>query len=80
MLHGSEDPIGGWVSYGYSLRTPAPQLQLRTKGPAPFRNVTVIAPRDYQISGTINGDEAVVTLCGPKQITLTLKGEDIIRQ
>lgn len=80
MLHGSEDPIGGWVSYGYSLRTPAPQLQLRTKGPAPFRNVTVIAPRDYQISGTIHGDEAVVTLCGPKQITLTLKGEDIIRQ
>ena len=79
-LHGSEDPIGGWVSYGYSLRVPAPQLQLCTAGPAPFRNVTVIAPEGYEISGNVTGDEAVITLKGEKDITLTLKGDEIIRK
>ena len=57
-LCGSDDPIGGWVSYGYSLRVPAPQLILRTAGPAPFRNVTVIAPADYTVSGTVTCDRA----------------------
>lgn len=79
-LEGSESPIGGWVSYGYSLREPAPQLQWRFKGPAPWRCITVIAPEGYEIGGQVSGDEATVSLNGPRQISLTLRGEEIIRK
>ena len=78
-LEGSEEPIGGWVSYGYSLRVPAPQLQLCFRGPVPLRNITVIAPEGYAVSGSVGQDEATVVLKGEKTITLTLRGEEIIR-
>lgn len=78
-LEGSEEPIGGWVSYGYSLRVSAPQLQWRFEGPAPFRCVTVIAPAGRAVSGHVTGDKAVIRISGGKDITLTLDGDDIRR-
>lgn len=78
-LEGSEEPIGGWVSYGYSLRVSAPQLQWRFEGPAPFRCVTVIAPTGYQVAGQVTGEKAVVRLSGVRDITLTMDGDEIRR-
>lgn len=79
-LEGSEDPIGGWVSYGYSVRERAPQLQWRFEGPAPLRCVTVIAPAGYRVQGEVAGDRAVIRLAGEKAITLTLEGDGIHRE
>ena len=78
-LEGSEEPIGGWVSYGYSLRVPAPQLQLTCEGPAPFRCVTVIAPEGYQVTGEVSEEKAVIRFAGEKNMTLTLDGDEIRR-
>lgn len=41
--HGSTDPIGGWVSYGYSTKEPAPQLIFERTGAMPSRFITLIA-------------------------------------
>lgn len=79
-LEGSEEPIGGWVSYGYSLRVPAPQLILKSKGPAPLRNVTVIAPAGYTVETQVSGGKAIVKLGGVKDVTLTIDGDKIIRE
>lgn len=78
-LEGSEEPIGGWVSYGYSLRVPAPQLQLTCEGSAPFRCVTVIAPEGYQVTGEVSEEKAVIRFAGEKNMTLTLDGDEIRR-
>ena len=79
-LEGSEEPIGGWVSYGYSLRVPAPQLIRKGSGPAPFRHVTVIAPEGYDVSCEVSGERAVIALRGEKRIRLTIAGDDIVRE
>ena len=78
-LEGSEDPIGGWVSYGYSLRVPAPQIQLRRIGKAPFRVITVIAPEGCRAEVCFDGERATVTLSGAYRTELTLEGEKIER-
>jgi len=74
-LEGSEDPIGGWVSYGYSVRSPIPQIYLASKGPVPLRFVTVIAPKEVNISGS--GDLGRVVIEIEKTGTLELLNEDI---
>ncbi|MGN0972668.1 MAG: alginate lyase family protein [Aristaeellaceae bacterium] len=79
LLEGSEEPIGGWVSYGYSLRVPAPQLSLRCKGPAPLRNVTVIAPEGCTVSCHVSQEKAEIILGGGKNIRLTIEGDTITR-
>ena len=79
LLEGSEDPIGGWVSYGYSLRVPAPQIQLRRIGKAPFRVITVIAPEGCRAEVCFDGERATVTLSGAYRTELTLEGEKIER-
>ena len=76
-LCGSDDPIGGWISYGYSLRTPAPQLSLCTRGPAPFRNVTVIAPEGVTVSGSVTEERVSLVLGGERQLELTVDGDHI---
>ncbi len=78
-LCGSTDPIGGWVSYGYSLREPAPQLSLRFSGPAPFSCVTVIAPPDCAASIETAGENASVTLGGRCHSVLTIRNDRIER-
>lgn len=80
VLEGSEDPIGGWVSYGYSLRVPCPQLTLKRQGKAPFRCVTVIAPAGCEAAVTFERDTAVVTLNGVYHTRLTLRGDEIERK
>lgn len=41
-LEGSLDPIGGWVSYGYGAKVPAPQVIYSREGPVPARFLTAI--------------------------------------
>ncbi len=76
---GSEDPIGGWVSYGYSLRVPAPQLSLRLQGPAPFSAVFVIAPEDCTARIQVNSDSASVSIGGRYHTVLHIDGDRIER-
>lgn len=40
---GNEKPIGGWVSYGYAQKEPAPQLVYEKTCEVPARFVTIIA-------------------------------------
>ena len=80
VLEGSENPPGGWVSYGYSLRVPCPQLQLKRQGKAPFRCITVIAPAGCEASVKFEQDAAIVTLNGVYHTRLTLRGDIIERK
>ena len=80
MLEGSEDPIGGWVSYGYSRRIPAPQLQLCRTGRAPLRVVTVIAPEGCRADIRFRGDAAVIALSGSCNTVLELEKNRIERK
>ena len=80
VLEGSEDPIGGWISYGYSLRVPAPQLTVRRLGKAPFRCVTVIGPEGCRAAVRVSEEEAKITFSGLYSTTLILRGETIERR
>ena len=80
VLEGSENPIGGWVSYGYSLRVPAPQLSLVYPGKAPFRCITVIGPEGCRASICLNGEQAIIDFDGTYRTTLILEGERIERK
>lgn len=71
ILEGSEDPIGGWISYGYAWRKPIPQLIAKHSGKAPIHFITVLAPEGTKAETAINGDAATVTLAGGKVLTLT---------
>lgn len=71
ILEGSEDPIGGWISYGYAWRKPIPQLIAKHSGKAPIHFITVLAPAGTRAEAAINGDAATVTLAGGKVLTLT---------
>ncbi len=79
-LHGSENPIGGWVSYGYGLREAAPQLQLCWQGPAPFRNIAIIAPEGWTAEGKVTDDLAELYLNGTEKIHLTLSADGEIKR
>ncbi|MBR0408144.1 MAG: alginate lyase family protein [Clostridia bacterium] len=79
-LEGSEEPIGGWVSYGYSLRVPAPQWTLRRMGKAPFRCVTVIAPEGCRADIQVTEEQAIIRFDGIYHTTLTLTGDSIERK
>ncbi len=76
ILVGSENPIGGWVSYGYPIRQPIPQLRLTKHGKAPQRFVTVIAPAQSNVSGEIKGQQVLLQL-GEKQIALLPESVEI---
>ena len=77
MLYGSEEPKGGWVSYGYPIREPAPQLSLRVTGKAPIRFITLIAPPDVRISGNVDMEKAILKLEGGYTSSLVLGADDI---
>ncbi len=70
ILNGSEDPIGGWISYGYAWRKPIPQLAVKSKGPAPVRFVTVICPKGTDVSVTAGVAEARIVSAGKKTLVL----------
>jgi hypothetical protein len=42
VLEGSLTPKGGWVSYGYAVKVPAPQLIYTRVGPTPTRFLTAL--------------------------------------
>ena len=78
-LCGSEAPIGGWISYVYSLRVSAPQLSVRVAGKAPFSAVTVIAPKDCRVTAKTRGDSAQVTISGRYNTALMIHNDLIER-
>ena len=80
VLEGCEAPIGGWVSYGYSLRVPAPQLTLKRQGKAPFRCVTVIAPEQCEAGISVTGEQAEIRFCGAYNTCIILSGDRIERK
>ena len=78
ILEGSEEPIGGWMSYGYAWRKPIPQLAMKLNGTAPIRFITVIAPEKVHVTGSLELDKAVLTFEGCAIGKVELNGEDFI--
>ncbi|AEV29592.1 Heparinase II/III-like protein [Sphaerochaeta pleomorpha str. Grapes] len=64
QLEGSEDPKGGWVSYGYPNRQPTPQLCICSHKTAPLRFVTIIAPYAVQGEVELSSVQAHVRIAG----------------
>lgn len=60
LLCGSEDPKGGWISYGYPVRQPIGQVTMAYGGKAPFTAVTVIKPSDVKASARLEGRDVVL--------------------
>lgn len=56
--YGSVEPKGGWVSYGYYIKEPAPQLIYEQKAQAPARFVTVIAKAGSVECAELTGTDA----------------------
>ena len=77
ILEGSEEPIGGWISYGYAWRKPIPQLIAKHAGKAPIHFVTVLAPAGTKAQAAIKGDATEVTLADGKVLTLTENGVEL---
>ena len=75
ILEGSEDPIGGWLSYGYAWKKPAPQLAVKTSGPVPVRFLTIIKPEDAAVEAFVSQDEITVML--PDKRTVTMGSDDV---
>ncbi len=76
ILEGSEEPIGGWLSYGYAWKKPAPQLAVKTSGPVPVRFLTIIKPEDAAVEAFVSEDQITVTL--PDKRTVTMGSDDVI--
>ena len=62
ILEGSEEPIGGWISYGYAWKKPIPQLAVKTKGPVPVRFLTIIRPEGGKTGGQVTGNGSAAVL------------------
>lgn len=77
ILCGSEEPIGGWISYGYGWRKPIPQLCIRTAGPVPLRFLTVISPEGIEVCGTVDMEQARLTVTGSSISEIILSGDEI---
>lgn len=71
ILTGSEDPIGGWLSYGYAIRKPIPQLAAKTRGPVPVRFVTVIKPEGRKAEPEVSEAEVKILLDRDKTLVLS---------
>ncbi|MDL2228846.1 heparinase II/III family protein [Treponema sp. OttesenSCG-928-L16] len=78
ILKGSEDPKGGWVSYGYPVREPIPQLCLSAEGPAPLRFITVLAPQSVIVDGEGTPERASIYAGGSAaDFAVRIDGENI---
>jgi len=75
ILEGSEEPIGGWLSYGYAWKKPAPQLAVKTSGPVPVRFLTIIKPEDAAVEAFVSQDQITVTL--PDKRIVTMGSDDV---
>ena len=77
MLNGSEDPIGGWISFGYANRQPAPQLWTKADAAVPLRWVHVIAPDGISCSGSVHMEGAELILEGKGRQVVRLEDDSI---
>ena len=68
LLCGSENPKGGWISYGYPVREPVGQVTMAYSGKAPFTALTVIRPDDVQVSACIRGKDIEISTQSAKWI------------
>ena len=68
ILSGSLEPKGGWISYGYPVKVPRPQLILSYNGKAPFSFVTAIAPENTDVRIERNDDEYTIVMDGKKYL------------
>ena len=68
LLCGSEDPKGGWISYGYPVREPIGQVTFAYGGKAPFMAATIIKAKGDDSSVTLSGDKVEVVSRGRKWI------------
>jgi len=75
LLVGSEEPKGGWISYGYSLKEPAPQIMLSRHGKTPFKVVSVIAPDGIVPEVTVG--KSVMVRYGSHQAMISDAGVEV---
>ncbi|MFL7809832.1 MAG: heparinase II/III family protein [Anaerolineae bacterium] len=68
VLEGSTSPQGGWVSYGYAVKVPAPQLIYTKVGAVPARFLTAIV---HQGRGQVDLVDKSTFGC-----TLTVRSDD----
>jgi len=81
VLEGSENPKGGWISYGYPVKVPAPQLIYRKNGKAPVRFLTAIMKSGCaEVSSTVDEDQSMIRLNIKGQVSWQLElGYDNIK-
>ena len=77
-LSGSEEPKGGWVSFGYPVREPIPQLCFSAERKAPFSFVTLIAPGETAWDYRKENHTLEVTGEDGRTRSVVLNGEKII--
>lgn len=66
LLCGSEDPKGGWISYGYPVREPIGQVTMAYNGKAPFTAVTVVKREDDKACARLDGRDVVLETAAGK--------------
>ena len=68
LLCGSEDPKGGWISYGYPVRKPIGQVTFAYGGKAPFMAATIVKEKGDDSSVSLVGESVVIESKGKKWI------------
>ena len=76
FLCGSEDPKGGWISYGYPVREPIGQVTMAYNGKAPFVSATIIKPKGIDASARLEGKDVILKIAGD---TWTISREGVKR-
>lgn len=61
LLCGSEDPKGGWISYGYPVREPIGQVTMAYGGKAPFMAATIVKEKGSKASVSLEGDSVIIS-------------------
>jgi len=78
VLEGSLSPKGGWVSYGYATKVPAPQLIYTKVGPAPVRFLTAIIQEGtghVRLAEMGDSAAALAVTAGDRSWRVTAQGE-----
>ena len=76
VLEGSLKPKGGWVSYGYAVKVPAPQLLYTASGPVPTRFLTAIVHEgagDVQREAVVDASVRLVVSSGGTDVARHLR-------
>ena len=61
LLCGSEDPKGGWISYGYPVREPIGQVTMAYGGKAPFMAATIVKEKGSKASVSLDGESVIIS-------------------